>query len=467
MTTLHKADKGWKMRRFNRRIFTGLFLLLLAVPVFADYNSLGIPDSSEIRKGLKERWFEASLEDVRMNLPEIYDNNAGEKFQVRMEESDTTYMIFVAPCATSNVKVFSNKGVSYEQQEIYPGEAPGSWVLVRDKKTDAPIRIRWYFSVDSDIYVQFTPYGKTAVADLLIYGNYASKGASTGVPFTQLYDISFADIQKMTSISLPWKYVTVDGDEFGSVLQMVGVIQKNLGRVMFVPNAMYNENGELVQITNGKPFDTENQDSTKLYLSSAGFVKWIADGLVEPIAGSKLKREPLIVETVSVKDNGYQGVLSQKYNLFFALDWIRNIGAAVVSVNNGKVYMYNESGTDVTINPFAATISGAGTINTVTFIEDTGYNINVLKSLLYVLAATESGNFYFGAIRETDKTVTPEIKVFNDNVAFFPYFSSNGSFGCFVFMNGKQISLDDFCMIYADSYVYLTRARASNNFYPE
>ena len=455
------------MKKLNGKIFIGLFLLLLAAPVFADYNSWGIPDSSEIRKGLKERWFEASLEDVRMNLPEIYDNDAGQKFQVRLEESDSTYMIFVAPCATINVKVYSNKGMSYEQQEIYPGEAPGSWVLVRDKKTNKPIRIRWYFSVDSDIYVQFTPYGRTAVADLLIYGNYASKGASTGIPFDKLYEISFADVMKMTAISLPWKYVTVDGDKFGSVLQMAGMIQKNLGRVMFVQNAMYDEDGKLIQITNGKAFDTENQDPTKLYLSSAGFVKWIADGLVEPIAGTKLKRAPLVKETVSVKENGYQGVLSQKYNLFFALDWIRNLAAAITSVNNGKVYMYNEAGTDVTINPFAATISGVGTVNTVTFIEDTGYNVSVLKSLLYVLAATESGNFYFGAIRETDKTITPEIKVFNDCVAFFPYFSSNGSFGCFVYMNGKQISLDDFCMIYPDAYIYLTRARASKDFYPE
>ena len=455
------------MKKLNGKIFIGLFLLLLAAPVFADYNSRGIPDSSEIRKGLKERWFEASLEDVRMNLPEIYDNDAGQKFQVRLEESDTTYMIFVAPCATINVKVYSNKGMSYEQQEIYPGEAPGSWVLVRDKKTNKPIRIRWYFSVDSDIYVQFTPYGRTAVADLLIYGNYASKGASTGIPFDKLYELSFADVMKMTAISLPWKYVTVDGDKFGSVLQMAGMIQKNLGRVMFVQNAMYDEDGKLIQITNGKAFDTENQDPSKLYLSSAGFVKWIADGLVEPIAGTKLKRAPLVKETVTVKENGYQGVLSQKYNLFFALDWIRNLAAAITSVNNGKVYMYNEAGTDVTINPFAATISGAGTVNTVTFIEDTGYNVSVLKSLLYVLAATESGNFYFGAIRETDKTITPEIKVFNDCVAFFPYFSSNGSFGCFVYMNGKQISLDDFCMIYPDAYIYLTRARASKDFYPE
>ena len=454
------------MRSLNRKIIAGLVLLMSVFPVFAAYNSWGIPDSSEIRKGLKERWFEASLDAVRMNLPEIYDNNAGEKFQVRLEESDTTYMIYVAPCSVINVNVYSSKGVTKQQQEVYPGDAPGSWVLVRDKKTDAAIRIRWYFSVNSDVYVQFTPYGKTSLADMVIFGNYASKGAPTGVAFTALYSLSFEEILNMTKISLPWNYVTIDDEKYSSVLQMAGMIQKNLGKIMFVEDAMYDENNELVQITSGRPFNQADTDNTKRYLSSAGFVKWIADGLVEPIAGSKLKREPLLVETVSVKENGYQGVLSQKYNLFFSLDWIRNLAAALVSVNTGKVYMYNESGADVTINPFAATIGAAGTVNTVTFIEDTGYNVSVLKSLLYVLAASEPGNFYFGALRETDKTVTPEIKVFNDCLVFFPYFS-NKAFGCFVFMNGRAVSLEDFCMIYADDYVYLTRARASDRFFPD
>ena len=87
------------MKKLNRTILVALFSLLFVSPLFAAYNSWGIPDSSEIRKGLTERWFEASLDAVRMNLPEIYDNNAGEKFQVRLEESDSTYMIYVAPCA--------------------------------------------------------------------------------------------------------------------------------------------------------------------------------------------------------------------------------------------------------------------------------------------------------------------------------------------------------------------------------
>ncbi|MCR4899344.1 MAG: hypothetical protein K5907_00825 [Treponema sp.] len=454
------------MKKLNRTILCSFILLTFVAPVFAAYNSWGIPDSSEIRKTLKERWFDASLEAVRMNLPEIYDNNAGQKFQVRLEESDSTYMIYVAPCAVINVKVYSSLGVNNEQQEIYPGDAPGSWVLICDKKTGSPIRIRWYFSTNSDVYVQFTPYGKSSLADMIIFGNYAAKGAPTGVSFEALYSLSFEDILNLTAVSLPWKYVTVDDDKYGSVLQMAGMIQKNLGKIMYVPDAIYDENNELVQVISGKPFTKGDIDPSKLYLSSAGFIKWIADGLVEPVAGSKLNRAPLLVETVSLKENGYQGVLSQKYNLFFSLNWIRNVASAIVSVNTGKVYLYKDSGVDVTVNPFAAAINGAGTKNTVTFIEDSGYDAEGLKSLLYILAATEPGNFYFGAIRETDKTVSPEVKVFNDCVAFFPYFS-NKSFGCFVFMNGRSVSLEDFCNLYAGDFVYLTRARASDRFFPD
>ena len=139
----------------------------------------------------------------------------------------------------------------------------------------------------------------------------------------------------------------------------------------------------------------------------------------------------------------------------------------MVSVSTGRHYKYNNSGVDVTINPFASTITSSGTSNTVTFIENTGYNIDILKSLLYVLAATEPGTIYFGAVRETDRTVMPEIKVFNECVVFMPYFDSDGGFHCIGYKNGKRLTLSDFCLYYQKDYVYLTRVRADERFFPE
>ena len=100
-----------------------LLILLFVSPIFAAYNSKSVSDSSEIRKSLVEKWFEAPLSAVRMNLPEIYNNPAGEKFQVRLEESDTTYNIFVSPQKKIKVDVYSDLGKETKEQEVYPGDS--------------------------------------------------------------------------------------------------------------------------------------------------------------------------------------------------------------------------------------------------------------------------------------------------------------------------------------------------------
>lgn len=444
------------------------FLMMLS-PVFASFNSLGIPDSSEIRKGQEEKWFECSLQAVRENAPEIRYNSNGQEFQIRMEESDETFNVFVSPHAVINVSVVSDIGSYIEQQDVYPGDAPGSWVLVRDKKTQKPIRIRYYFLKNSEVFVQFTPSvnGKIALADLVIFGNYAARGVPTGIPFRKFYSASIEDVINYTKGKLPWNYVLTDSDLYVNLRQMIAAIRNKLPSIKYYPTAMYDEDNQLVDILTGQKLEIPEQTDGRLLLSSAGFVKWIADGLVQPVSNGRLKRAPLLAQTVEYKDNGHIGIASLSHNLFFSLDWIRNLASAVISVYSGTTYKFNQSGVDVTVDPFSSSISKEGIKNTVTFIEDTGYTTAVLKSLLYVLAATEPGTFYFGAIRETDRTVTPEIKVFNDCISFFPYFMDDGTFACAVFMNGREISLEEFCLVYKADYVYLTRVKSSDLFFPE
>ena len=109
-----------------KKIVSGVLFSLFVLPVFALYNSFGVPDSSEIRKELVESWFEAPLQNVRMNRPEIRTNSVGQKFQIRMEETEDSFNIFVAPYARIEVDVYSDKGKTTEVQDIYPGDAPGS-----------------------------------------------------------------------------------------------------------------------------------------------------------------------------------------------------------------------------------------------------------------------------------------------------------------------------------------------------
>lgn len=454
------------MKKMMKKLIIIIPLITAAFVLFAENNSFGVPDSSEVRKTVLETWLMAPLETVRQNRPEILANQAGQKFQVRLEESDNSFNVFVSPHMIMDVDVYTDDGVYTKKQDVYPGDAPGSWVVVRNKKDGAPIRIRYYFLSNSDVYIQFTPYNRTSVCDLVIYGNYAVKKVPTGVPFEKFYTTSFAEVQRITKINVPWKYVTCDPELYHSVHQMAAVIREKLPELVYHPTGMIDETNRVIDFVSGKEIRLV-EDSDKKALSSAGFLKWIADGLVEPIAGSKLKRYPLLGQTVSYKEIGYQGILSSEFSLSFALDFVRNLSSAVLSVNTGTVYKFNESGVDVTLNPFATGLTDTGLINTITFVPDCGYNIDVLKSLLYVLANTEPGNIYFGAIRETDNSVSPEVKVFNQNVVIMPYFETGGLFNCYIFMNGKEMSLGEFMRRFKGDFVYLTRVRSNDRFFPE
>lgn len=448
-----------------KKLILGILLSVAVLPVFALYNSFGVPDSSEIRKDLVETWFEAPLQNVRMNRPEIRTNSVGQKFQIRLEETEDSFNIFVAPYARIEVDVYSDKGKTTEVQDIYPGDAPGGWILVRDKKSGKPLRIRYYFSADSEVFVQFLPYGRTAYCDYLIFGCYAAKGVPTGLPFELFYTSSFEQIVRWTQNSLPWRYARIQPDDYHAVKQMATVLQEKSADIIFSEDAMYDDNGEPVFISTGKARKIDSSEEGKISVSGAGYLKWIADGILEPLAGARLKREPLLEPTVEYKETGFQGILSEKYAVSFSLDWIRNVASGVVSVRSGRNYFYRDSGVDVTLEPFCAELTDKGIVNSSGYIENNGYSVRMLKPLLYVLAAENPQIFYFGAIRETDRR-TPEVKIFNECCAFFPYFDSQKRFKCAVFKDGVQMSFEEFFSRYCLDSVSLVKIHAADEFHP-
>lgn len=462
------------MKRF---ISVFLALFIPCVSLFADYNRFGLPDSSEIRRNLRETWFEAPLSAVRMNRPEIRTNMIGERFQVRLEETEDYFSILVAPYARIAVDVYSDQGKTTEVQDIYPGDAPGGWILVRDKKTEKPIKIIYYFSPESDVFVQFFPSDSQSPAgfsassnssfgDFVIYNCYAARGVLTGIPFERFYSASFAEITKWTEKTLPWKYAEIYTDSYHSSLQMANVIREKLPEIVIQDDSCYDENFNPVYITTGRERKISDEEKDKIVVSGAGFLKWIADGIVEPITGGYLKREPLLRETVNYKSTGFQGILSENYNISFTLDWTRNLASALVSIRTRKDYSFDQSGVDVKIEPFASEFTEKGIQNLAGFVPDSGYSVKYLKPLLYVLSVTAPETFYFAAIRESDRSRSPEVQVFNSCAVFFPYIDSSGRFDSVVFKDGEEISLDDFCSRYRNENVFLTRALCTEQFYP-
>lgn len=441
--------------------------IILMSSVYAEYNSLGIPDSSEIRKEACDQWFFQDLETIRTQNVQVRKNRTGENFQVSLEELTNEFVVYVSPRVSMNIDVYDSKGVHTVTEDSYPINAYGSWMYVRSKEDGKPVFIRIYISQNSDIYIQLKPHKNITLADFIIYNSYAAQNVPVGIPFEKLLCAGIEELYTLTKKSLPWKYCQTSLNNYDGTLVMMQTIRANAGHIAYEEDAMYDEAGRSVSIINGKPHVSDERNKGKLVLSSCGFVKWVVDGLIDPIAGSYLKRDPLLEPTVEYNPTGFQANLNYSTNL--SLDWTRNLAAAALSVRARKTYLYKDTGVDVTVEPFTAVFTSKGVTNTAGYIKNTGYKPENLKSLLYVLAATEPDYFYLAAIRQTDRK-SPEVKVFNDAAVIFPYFDSNGIFRIAVFMDGEEFKYADFekYLIRAkDCFVHLTRVKTSRTFYPQ
>ncbi|MBQ0050617.1 MAG: hypothetical protein KBT11_00970 [Treponema sp.] len=447
-----------------------IFLFLGILPAFGEYNRLGVPDSSDIRKTVAEKWFYDDLNALRHNRTEVRTNSVGQNFQVRLEETDSVFSVIVAPEKFLPVDIYTEKGVKKDIVAQYPADSAGSWIFIRDSATQAPLRIRYYFAADSEVYVQFSPNGKKSTADFIIDGCYAARGVPVGVPFERFYDASFADVLSLTEKSLPWNYAEIHPEQYRGSLQMISVIRKNLSRIRYRWDACYDENGDSVNISNGEKRSVSEDEKSKkiLNLSSAGFVKWIVDGIVEPIVGSGLYLGPLLRPTISLNPLGYAEKMNKTDDLYFTLDWTRNLAAARLSIQTRKNYLYEDSGVDINIEPFTAQVTDTGISTVVGYMKNTGYEISKLKPLLYVLAVSEPTYFYLGAIRRKvpSNGTNPEYYVFDQTAVVLPYFDENGQFGCTIFENGREMNISQFSKKYKDCYIHLTRALSSDRFFP-
>lgn len=484
-----------KTALFKKIILAATAALFMLLPASAEYNKYGIPDSAEIRKVVKDAWFVPPLSEIRNKTVEMRLNNVGQKFQIRLEEGVDEFEVIVSPQTFLKVESIIGQKSSVNEMEVFAEGSPGSWVLYRNKETGKATKIRWYFNADAEVYIQFRPDETKTYADLIIFNSYAARSVPVGIPFEQLYTCSYAEIRNMTAKSLPWQKVNVIPKQYHASLQMAAVIKENIPRIDYAEDACYNESGELYGISTGQPLKIVSEDDASSYdevvgnsvlpfaesddvasdmtvdapkrlsLSGAGFIKWIIDGLIEPRTGSGTKIVEMLDQTVTYNDLGKNGVRAQKYNLSFTLDWVRNLAAADLSSRSSRTYTYKNSGIDVTIEPFAGEIVNGKLESTVGYIKDTGYATRKLKSLLYVLAISEPAYCYLGAIRQPS-TIIHDDMAFNECAIFFPYFDDNGKFGCYVFENGREMTLESFCGKYTNAFVHLERVKAQDAFFP-
>ena len=424
-----------------------------------------IPESASCRKELIETWFMQDPEILRAAEPQVLQNRVGDYFLVRQEEENGQMRIIVAPLVRQKVLMAVNNlempsenpaapsvgepaAVSEESAEkknvpsalppenentakeiwieTWPETAPGSWVLYRDALTGKPLRIRYYIVPDGEVYADFFPGKEKCLADFVVFGAVAAGGVPVPVGFDRFYTATLEDLSRLTRYTLPWNYTKVFSYSYDGVKQMIGLVR------FLLPSL--HKSGKI----SGEG-------------ASLNFVKWIVDGLVKPLTGGTVRLEEEQTDAKSLEN-------------------IRTLAAAAISARTDIVYDRNTSGADVKTDAFAYYIDADGVPKNTGYAFNSGYPVELLKPLFYVLAVTEADRFFLGAVRQSlpqTQAGTVERQVFTGTAAFFPWFDSQGRFQLSVFEKGEEYTIDEFAKKYRGGFVSLVRIKASRDFFPD
>ena len=176
----------------KKLFFAGIFCFFSLFSGFCFTQQKIIPDSSKIRKSIFESWIERSFEELREKPAEIFANEAGDLFQVRIEDNGDEYAVIVAPEKIAEIEVHTSQGIQLVETSIFTKDSLGTWILTKSKKNNSYLQVSYYFQDNPFVYVQFRPENHKAVVDMIVFDAYLSKGVPVAVPFE---DILFLDYE--------------------------------------------------------------------------------------------------------------------------------------------------------------------------------------------------------------------------------------------------------------------------------
>ena len=420
-----------------------------------------IPDSSSVRRSVAKTWFLASPEELLRLEPTVYydDNGKGFKFMAVFLKEKEEIAIVVTPMNTDFTST-----VEYVPQ--------GTWVLYKDYRTGENISLKIYPRENPELYLRLTPAREDMTyVDICLFNAFVKRRYPIGLSFNTLCYFSVSQLRSFTKDNLPWDLF--NPPNFSSTVEACSdIIAERLSTLVYLDDGVFDEWGVPIHLKDGRKQtdqeiiyqlrEVESAESVRGGVSSHGFLKWIIDGMVRPVAGQGVFVKSLMTQTER-KQSHFNSAFSNS-EVFLGLDWIRNLSAAALTMHLKRPCKPFTSGVDVKIEPFASAPVMKTRDEKIKYesfegcLSSAGYQTSYLQAILYYLAVTEPGHFYLGAVNR--EVGSSPLRQYSHVVSFFPYFDALGAFHIDVYESAKKTDINRFVSMNKDAFVALTRVKA-------
>jgi len=447
-------------------VFFFILLVLLNVSQVCglDLPVSRISDDSILRLRIKNSWMLEAPDRV-LSQPARRENlESGERVEIRTVEGKEEFMVLISRELTRGTDSANRIGTGQ-----FPGWIQGSWMLTRRKNTGTPTQIKIFLRSDQQTFIQFHPLNSDkCLLDAVVYGGYIAHSIPVAVSFERLYTMPLNDILRLVENKFPMRYFQPDISNYRETRAFVAQVRSKLTGLRYVDDGAINENGRFVFIETLQP-----QPANLQGFNCSGFSKWIIDGILRPVTGKRLPITPLKAPFGN-RGSSFTANYEQQKDIFFGLDWIRNLAAEANGTLRSPSYRSLDE-FEVRRNDFAHILmneKGSLVVHSYPgFLNEAGYGIEGLHPLLYTLAIDEPYCFYLAASNleigtPSSPRGTPSLRQYNHIAVFVPYFDENGFFKIVVFESAAETSFADYRKRHPGQYVNLVKIPVSPTFDP-
>jgi hypothetical protein len=408
-----------------------------------------IPGDAALRQSIKDDYFLGAPAQVMARRSAMHTLPDGNEVQVRIEANDSSFTVLLAR----------------KTGGAFPGWAQGSWMLTRNRRTGEFEQIRIFLRSDPYTYIQLRPdeadRSKTLL-DAVVYDAFLRRSLPLPCPFDRALTMSLDDILSLAAERFPARYYEPKSESYRDARTFIAGVRRNIGGLQFGDDGAIDEQGEYVYIA------TLQRQTGSPGLNCSGFAKWLIDGIIQPFTGKKLTINAL-KQPYGDRGSDLTRPWESVRDLFFGLDWTRNLAAAVYeALFPGRNTPLSEI--EVRHTPFTQIIARKnGKREIVSYpehIDDVGFASEGIQALLYTLAVDEPGYFYLAAISDDRDGKRPRLRSYFHVAALIPYFDNEGVFRVTVFESAEETQFSRFRVRYPGAFINLVRRPADCRFEP-
>jgi hypothetical protein len=389
------------------------------------------PENYEIRRQIKDEVLE-SLLDVRQSVQyfPVWGKDYRVKFEKFIRGRDLFYSFITE----------TEKGFHLDSQ--------GTYIIKRSMENGTFQWMKVVLRNEPYCYLKIVPDGQRCVLELFLFNEPVYRNIVLPIDFTVLMFEPFLKVVRLTENSIDWQLILYQGKsedyrDVGNVLEKILTLHD---RVKEVEDGAQNSNGDFVFIESG-----DRQENPHGF-NCSGFAKWVVDGFYKPLAGSYIDINTLKQKHETLRGNRWNKEYYKYRDLYFGLDWTRNLAAGLEEARSQVAPSFE-----------------AADVRSVKFFqyrEDSGYQVKHLKLIMFILAATDPGNFYLGSVN----MIYPKNPLLHSHfhvAVLFPYFDELGVFRLVELDQHKEKTIDEFISLYRDDFIHLVRINASGVFSPD